>query len=68
MESENPEIGKAEKGIAMADEIREDDSTVPSAQVHEHQRCVTLAEALARLPGPQGERFAAVFEQGSLLG
>jgi len=25
-----------------------------------------VAEALARLPGPKGERFAAVFERGSL--
>ena len=28
---------------------------------------VTLAEALARLPGPGGERFAQVFEHGSLV-
>ena len=27
----------------------------------------TVAEALARLPGPQGERFVTVFEHGSLL-
>jgi mannose-6-phosphate isomerase-like protein (cupin superfamily) len=27
---------------------------------------ITVAEALARLPGPKGERFAAVFECGSL--
>ena len=30
------------------------------------ERKATLAEALARLPGPQGERFATVFEHGSL--
>lgn len=28
---------------------------------------VTLAEALAQLPGPQGERFAPVFAHGTLL-
>ncbi|MDQ3805379.1 MAG: cupin domain-containing protein [Acidobacteriota bacterium] len=28
---------------------------------------VTLAEALARLPGPGGERFAKVLEHGSLV-
>jgi mannose-6-phosphate isomerase-like protein (cupin superfamily) len=28
---------------------------------------VTIAEALAQLPGPQGERFATVFEHGTLL-
>lgn len=27
---------------------------------------LTLAEALTRLPGPRGERFAAVYERGSL--
>src|SRR5256714_14448818 len=31
------------------------------------QRKATITEALARLPGPQGERFATVFEHGSLL-
>ena len=31
------------------------------------QRKATVAEALARLPGPQGERFVTVFEHGSLL-
>jgi mannose-6-phosphate isomerase-like protein (cupin superfamily) len=28
---------------------------------------VTIAEALAQLPGPQGERFTTVFEHGTLL-
>ena len=28
---------------------------------------VTVAEALAQLPGPQGERFTAVFKHGTLL-
>lgn len=28
---------------------------------------VTVEEALAQLPGPQGERFVAVFEHGSLV-
>jgi mannose-6-phosphate isomerase-like protein (cupin superfamily) len=27
----------------------------------------TVAEALERLPGPQGQRFATIFEHGSLL-
>ena len=31
------------------------------------QRKATVAEAVARLPGPQGERFVTVFEHGSLL-
>jgi mannose-6-phosphate isomerase-like protein (cupin superfamily) len=31
------------------------------------KRKATLAEALSRLPGPQGERFATAFEHGSLL-
>ena len=31
------------------------------------QRKATVAEALARLPGPQGERFVTVIEHGSLL-
>jgi mannose-6-phosphate isomerase-like protein (cupin superfamily) len=31
------------------------------------QRKATITDALARLPGPQGERFATVFEHGSLL-
>ena len=31
------------------------------------RRRVTVAEALARLPGPGGERFAAVLEHGELL-
>ncbi|HYE13745.1 MAG TPA: cupin domain-containing protein [Pyrinomonadaceae bacterium] len=31
------------------------------------RRRVSVAEALARLPGPGGERFAAVLEHGSLV-
>ena len=31
------------------------------------QRKATITDALAKLPGPQGERFATVFEHGSLL-
>ena len=31
------------------------------------KRKATIAEACARLPGPQGERFVTVFEHGSLL-
>ena len=30
------------------------------------QRKATVAEAMARLPGPQGERFVTAFEHGSL--
>ena len=28
---------------------------------------LTLADALARLPGPKGKRFSTIFEHGSLL-
>ncbi len=31
------------------------------------RRPVTVAEAMARLPGPEGERFASVLEHGSLV-
>ena len=31
------------------------------------KRKATMAEALARLPGPRGERFVTVLEHGSLL-
>jgi mannose-6-phosphate isomerase-like protein (cupin superfamily) len=31
------------------------------------KRHVTVAEAMARLPGPHGEQFAAVLEHGSLV-
>ena len=32
------------------------------------ERCrITLTDALARLPGPQGQRFAPVLEHGSLV-
>lgn len=31
------------------------------------RRKVTVEEALSRLPGPKGERFAAVLEHGSLV-
>ena len=31
------------------------------------KRRVTVDEAMARLPGPEGERFAPVLEHGSLL-
>ena len=31
------------------------------------KRRVSVAEALARLPGPKGERFVAVLEHGSLV-
>ncbi len=38
-----------------------DDST------RDARRRVTVAEALARLPGPDGKRFATVLERGELL-
>lgn len=37
---------------------------VSRSPVENHK--VSLAEALSRLPGPQGERFSTVFEHGSL--
>ncbi|HVF92357.1 MAG TPA: cupin domain-containing protein [Blastocatellia bacterium] len=33
----------------------------------ERKRVAGIEEGLARLPGPRGERFAKVFEHGSLL-
>ena len=33
----------------------------------DEKRKVTIGEALSRLPGPNGERFATVFEHGTLL-
>jgi mannose-6-phosphate isomerase-like protein (cupin superfamily) len=39
----------------------------PRSRNFTDQRKATVAEALARLPGPQGERFVTVFEHGSLL-
>jgi mannose-6-phosphate isomerase-like protein (cupin superfamily) len=38
-----------------------------SAETPAEKRKVTVAEALARLPGRQGERFAPVLEHGSLV-
>jgi mannose-6-phosphate isomerase-like protein (cupin superfamily) len=67
MESRNPKIGKVEKGIAMAGEMREADLAEPSARIDESKGGITLTEALAKLPGPRGARFASVFERGSLL-
>lgn len=51
----------------MADEMRADDAAEPFVRVDESRGRVTLKEALAKLPGPRGERFAPVFERGSLL-
>jgi mannose-6-phosphate isomerase-like protein (cupin superfamily) len=42
-------------------------NTDPRSPKFTDQRKATVAEALARLPGPQGERFVTVFEHGSLL-
>ena len=38
----------------------------PSGQDPGEGRTVDLGEALTRLPGPGGERFATIFEHGSL--
>ena len=38
-----------------------------TGQRFSERRKATVADALARLPGPQGERFVTVFEHGSLL-
>lgn len=46
--------------------MRKDDFDKPDGLIREHKHRVTLAEALARLPFPDGERFAVVFEHGSL--
>ena len=40
--------------------------TSPSVQASSRRK-VTVAEALAQLPGPNGERFAPVFGHGTLL-
>jgi mannose-6-phosphate isomerase-like protein (cupin superfamily) len=42
-------------------------NTEATNQKFTDKRKATVAEALARLPGPQGERFVTVFEHGSLL-
>jgi mannose-6-phosphate isomerase-like protein (cupin superfamily) len=39
----------------------------PVAMMNEDDGSVALSDALAKLPGPQGELFAAVFKHGSLL-
>lgn len=39
---------------------------VSKVDLHDHGR-VTVADALARLPGPGGESFVSVFEHGSLV-
>ena len=45
----------------------EESSKSPAEEIREEKRRVTVAEALARLPGEKGERFASVFKHGSLL-
>lgn len=39
----------------------------PQPKSRSFNQKITIAEALAQLPGPQGERFTAVFEHGTLL-
>lgn len=46
--------------------MRKDDFEKPDGSIREHKHSVMLAEALARLPGPDGERFTVVFEHDSL--
>jgi mannose-6-phosphate isomerase-like protein (cupin superfamily) len=41
--------------------------TEDNSRAASEERRVSLAEALSRLPGPQGERFAQVFNHGSLV-
>jgi mannose-6-phosphate isomerase-like protein (cupin superfamily) len=51
----------------MADEMRKEDNlTEPPLQTRGYQQRIALEEALSKLPGPQGERFATVLEHGSL--
>lgn len=55
----------------MGDETRTDEDAQspggdPLTVINADNR-VSLAEALTRLPGPQGERFAKVFEHGQLV-
>jgi mannose-6-phosphate isomerase-like protein (cupin superfamily) len=38
-----------------------------SARTRAERRKVTVSEAVAQLPGPNGERFAAMLEHGSLV-
>ena len=47
----------------MANNVRADST----GEIPIEKRKVTVAEALARLPGPQGEDFAPVLKHGSLL-
>ena len=37
--------------------------------MHEEESCrrLTIADAVTRLPGPDGKRFATFFEHGTLL-
>jgi mannose-6-phosphate isomerase-like protein (cupin superfamily) len=41
-------------------------ATAPPPRSHRGGRAISLAEALASVPGPGGERFATVFQRGSL--
>ncbi|HEX8493161.1 MAG TPA: cupin domain-containing protein [Pyrinomonadaceae bacterium] len=43
-----------------------DDSEESTGSINEHTHRVTLSDALSRLPGPEGKRFAEVFQHGSL--
>ena len=54
----------------MDDETRAEASEVPGGDPSSATKAggrVSLAEAMARLPGPRGERFAEVFAHGSLV-
>jgi mannose-6-phosphate isomerase-like protein (cupin superfamily) len=47
--------------------MSDDTATGPFGHVPTQRRRVTVAEALERLPGPGGARFAEVLEHGSLV-
>ncbi|HEX7998016.1 MAG TPA: cupin domain-containing protein [Pyrinomonadaceae bacterium] len=52
----------------MADETREEANPAEThGKAPVYNQKITLAEALAKLPGSKGERFATVLEYGGLL-
>jgi mannose-6-phosphate isomerase-like protein (cupin superfamily) len=44
-----------------------EDSKLKGSSLPSEKRKVTIEQAMKRLPGPQGERFAAILEHCSLL-
>jgi hypothetical protein len=47
--------------------MSEEDSKLMGSRLPPSKRKATIEQAMALLPGPQGERFAAVLVHGSLL-